>query len=104
MEKGKKEIQEFWMNCLKRKKRKGIKEWKTWKLFKKFLNDNKGDVKKILKIKKYNKRPMHMMVPILDDVIYELMSEYDLEKFEGTKSIFNGFSQINISISISVFN
>ena len=74
------------------------------KLFKKFLNYNKGDVKKILKIKKYNKRPMHMMVPILDDVIYELMSEYDLEKFEGTKSIFNGLRQINISISISVFN
>ena len=39
------------------------------KLFKRFLNDNKGDVKKFLKMKKYDKRPTHMMDPILDDEI-----------------------------------
>ena len=68
------------------------------KLFKKFLNHNKGDVKKFLKMKKYGKRPKHMMDPILDDVIYALMSKYDLEQFEGAKSIFNGFIQNNKDI------
>ena len=68
------------------------------KLFKKFLNDNKGDVKKFLKMKKYDKRPKHMMDPILDDELYALMSKYDLEQFEGAKSIFNGFIQNNKDI------
>ena len=30
-----------------------------------------------------------MMDCILDDAIYVLMSKYNLEQFEGTKSIFN---------------
>ena len=68
------------------------------KLFKKFLNDNKGDVKKFLKMKKCDKRPKHMMDPILDDAIYALMSKYDLEQFGGAKSIFNGFIQNNKDI------
>ena len=68
------------------------------KLFKRFLNDNKGDVKKFLKMKKYDKRPKHMMESILDDEIYALMPKYDLEQFEGAKSIFNGFIQNNKDI------
>ena len=67
-------------------------------LFKKFLNDNKGDVKKFLKMKKYDKRPKHMMDPVLDDAIYVLMSKYDLKQFEGAKNIFNGFIQNNKDI------
>ena len=63
------------------------------KLFEKFLNDNKGDVQKFLKIKIYDKRPMHMMDPILDDIIYGLMSKYNLEQFERAKNIFNWFIQ-----------
>ena len=39
-----------------------------------------------------------MMDPILDDAIYALMSKYDLEHFEGAKSIFNGFIQNNEDI------
>ena len=35
------------------------------------------------------------MDPILDDGIYALMSKYDLEQFEGAKSIFDGFVQNN---------
>ena len=65
------------------------------KLFKRFLNDNKGDVKQFLKMKKYDKRPTHMMDPILDDKIYALISKYDLEQFEGAKSFLNGFVQNN---------
>ena len=68
------------------------------KLFKNFLNDNKGDVKKFLKMKKYVKRPKHMMDPVLDDAIYVLMSKYDLKQFEGAKNIFNGFIQNNKDI------
>ena len=68
------------------------------KLFKKFLNYNKGAVKKFLKMKKYGKRPTHMMDPILDDEIYALISKYNLEQFEGAKSIFNGFIQNNKDI------
>ena len=68
------------------------------KLFKRFLNDNKGDAQKFLKMKKYDKRPKHMMDPILDDEIYALMSKYDLEQFKGAKSIFNGFIQNNKDI------
>ena len=34
-------------------------------------------------MKKYCKRPMHMMDPVLDDVIYGPMSKFDLEQFEG---------------------
>ena len=63
------------------------------KLFEKFLNDNKGDVQKFLKIKIYDKRPMHMMDPILDDIIYGLMSKYNLEQNERAKNIFNWFIQ-----------
>ena len=37
------------------------------KLFKKFLNDNKGDVKNFLKMKKHDTRPKHMMDPVLDN-------------------------------------
>ena len=53
------------------------------KLFKQFVNDSKGYVKKFLKMKKYDKRSMHMMDPILDDTIYRLMSKYDLGRFEN---------------------
>ena len=49
-------------------------------------------------MKKYNKRLKHMMDPILDDKLYALMSKYDLEQFEGAKSIFNGFIQNNKDI------
>ena len=69
------------------------------KLFKKFLNDNKGDVKKFLKMKKCDKRPKHMMDSIPDDAIYASMSKYDLEQLEGAKSIFNEFIQNNKDIS-----
>ena len=34
-------------------------------------------------MKKYCKRPMHMMDPVLDDAIYGPMSKFDLEQFEG---------------------
>ena len=63
-----------------------------------FLNDNKGDVKKFFKMKKDGKRPKNMMDPILDNEIYALISKYDLEQFEGAKSIFNGFIQNNKDI------
>ena len=49
-------------------------------------------------MKKYDKRPKHMMDPILDDELYALMSKYDLEQFEGAKSIFNGFVENNKDI------
>ena len=49
-------------------------------------------------MKKYNKRPKHMMDLILDDTIYALMSKYNLEHFEGAKSIFNRFIQNNKDI------
>ena len=49
-------------------------------------------------MKKYGKRPKHMIDPILDDEIYALMSKYDLEQFEAAKSIFNGFIQNNKDI------
>ena len=49
-------------------------------------------------MKKYDKRPKHMMDPILDDAIYALMSKYDLEQFKGATSIFNGFIQNNKDI------
>ena len=65
------------------------------KLFKKILNDNKVDVKNLLKIKKYDKRPNHMMDPVLDDAVYALMAKYDLEQFKSAKSFFNGFIQNN---------
>ena len=53
-------------------------------------------------MKKYNKRPKHMMDPILDDELYALMSQYDLEQSEGAKSIFNGFIQNNKDILFSI--
>ena len=49
-------------------------------------------------MKKYCKRPVHMMDPVLDNAIYGLMSKFDLEQFEGAKSIFNGFIQNNKDI------
>ena len=49
-------------------------------------------------MKKYDKRPKHMMDPILDDEIYALMSKYYLEQFEGAKSIFNEFIRNNKDI------
>ena len=49
-------------------------------------------------MEKYDKRPKHMMDPILDDAIYTLMSKYDLQQFEGAKSIFHGFIQNNEDI------
>ena len=53
-------------------------------------------------MKKYDKRPKHMMDPILDDALYALMSKYDLEQSEGAKSIFNGFIQNNKDILFSI--
>ena len=113
MEKGKREIKEFFDELSKEKEEESYQESGNEeleklkvhdsrvdeKLFKKFLNDNKGDVKKFLKMKKCDKRPKHMMDPILDDAIYALMSKYDLEQFGGAKSIFNGFIQNNKDIS-----
>ena len=112
MEKGKREIKEFLDELSKEKEEESHKESRNEileklkvydlivdeKLFEKFLNDNIGDVKKFLKLQEYDKKPMHMMDPILDHVIYGLMSKYDLEQFEGAKSIFNGFIQINKDI------
>ena len=49
-------------------------------------------------MKKYDKRSKHMMDPNLDDAIYVLMSKYNLEQFEGAKSIFNDFIQNNKDI------
>ena len=49
-------------------------------------------------MKKYGKRPKHVIDPILDDEIYALMSKYDLEQFEAAKSIFNRFIQNNKDI------
>ena len=112
MEKGKTEIKEFLDELSKEKEEENYQESSNKKLeklklhglrvdeklFKKFLNDNKEDVKKFLKMKNHNKRPKHMMDPILDDEIYALMSKYDLEQFKGAKSIFNGFIQNNKDI------
>ena len=109
MEKGKREIKEFLEELSKQKDKESYQESTKEKLeklrvhdltvdqksFQKFLNDNKVDVKKLLKMKKYDIRPKHMMDPILDDEIYALTSKYDLEQFEGVKSIVNGFIQIN---------
>ena len=97
MEKGKREIKEFLDELSQEKEEKSYKESRNEKLeklkiddlrvgensFKKFLNDNMGDVKKFFKIKRYDKRPMHMMHPILNDTMCGLMSKYDLEQFEG---------------------
>ena len=109
MEKGKTEIKEFLDELSKEKEEENYQESSNKKLeklklhglrvdeklFKKFLNDNKEDVKKFLKMKNHNKRPKHMMDPILDDEIYALMSKYYLEQFEGAKSIFNEFIRNN---------
>ena len=112
MGKGKREIKEFLDELSKEKEEESYQESRNEKLeklkvhdlrvdeklFKRFLNDNMGDAKKLLKMKKYDKRPKHMMDPILDDEIYALMSKYDLEQFKGAKSIFNGFIQNNKDI------
>ena len=112
MGKGKREIKEFLDELSTEKEEESYQESRNEKLeklkvhdlsvdeklFKRFLNDNKGDVKKFLKMKKYDKRPKHMMDSILDDEIYALMPKYDLEQFEGAKSIFNGFIQNNKDI------
>ena len=112
MGKGKREIKEFLDELSKKKEEESYQESRNEnleklkvhdlrvddKLFKRFRNDNKRDVKKFLKMQKYDKRPKHMMDPILDDEIYALMSKYDLEQFEGAKNIFNGFNQNNKDI------
>ena len=112
MGKGKREIKEFLDELSKKKEEESYQESRNEnleklkvhdlrvddKLFKRFRNDNKRDVKKFLKMQKYDKRPKHMMDPILDDEIYALMSKYDLEQFKGAKSIFNGFIQNNKDI------
>ena len=63
-----------------------------------YLKSFLKNFQKFLKMKKYDKRPKYMMDPILDDAIYVLMSKYNLEQFEGAKSIFNGFIQNNKDI------
>ena len=112
MGKSKREIKEFLDELSKKKEEESYQESRNEnleklkvhdlrvddKLFKRFRNDNKRDVKKFLKMQKYDKRPKHMMDPILDDEIYALMSKYDLEQFEGAKNIFNGFNQNNKDI------
>ena len=113
MGKGKREIKEFLDELSKEKEEESYQESRNKKLeklkvhdlrvdeklFKRFLNDNKGDVKKFLKMKKYDKRPKHMMDSILDDAIYASMSKYVLEQFKCAKSIFNGFIQNNKDIA-----
>ena len=115
MGKGKREIKEFLDELSKEKEEESYQESRNEKLeklkvhdlrvdeklFKRFLNDNKGDVKKFLKMKKYDKRPKDMMDPVLDDEIYALMSKYDLEQFEGAKSMLMGLFKI---IKISFLN
>ena len=49
-------------------------------------------------MKMYDKRPMHMMNPILDDAIYGLLSKCDLEQFDGAKSISDWLIQNNKDI------
>ena len=99
VEKDEREIKEFFNQLSKEKEDESYQESKNEKrLLKKFLNVNKGDVKKFLKMEKYDKKPMHMMDPILDGGIYGLTSKYDLEQFEGAKSIFNWFIQNNKDI------
>ena len=80
MEKGKREIKEFLDELSKEKEEESHKESRNEileklkvydlivdeKLFEKFLNDNIGDVKKFFKLQEYDKKPMHMMDPILD--------------------------------------
>ena len=87
MEKVKREIKKFLDELSKEKEEESYQESRNErleklkvhdlrldeKLFKKFLNDNKGDIKKFLKMEKYDKRSKHMMDPILDDAIYALM-------------------------------
>ena len=88
MEKDKRETKEYLDKLPKEKEEESYKESRNEnlekfklddlrvdeKLFKKFPNDNKGDVKNFLKMNKYDKIPMHVMDPILDDAIYGLMS------------------------------
>ena len=118
MEKGKREIKKFLDELTKEKEEESYKESRNEKLeklkvddlrvgeklLKNFVNGNKGDVRNFLKIKKYDKRPMHMMDPILDDAIYRLLSKYDLDISRVPKASLMGLFKISVKIKISVLN
>ena len=79
---------------------KNLGNWKfmIWEWMRNYLKSFLKNFQKFLKMKKYDKRWKHMMDPNLDDAIYVLMSKYNLEQFEGAKSIFNDFIQNNKDI------